>query len=229
MDAVRFGNRIVELETSGYAEQAVPLSRHRARGTRPSVRGAYAAVGVLRDGIEASTLHWPLDVTLSRRAFLRGAGLSPSRPSSRRRSRPGVHLPRGTSAITAPGATERPTIPRPSRPPSMPRPGGVVHFPPGDYVSGTLRLRDRLVLQLAAGATLIASPDDDGFRSLREARVRDVRRPRDHRLQLRPAPGARPAAPRHRRAGPDRRQPARRAAARSRSRSSSAVTSRSGT
>ena len=42
-------------------------------------------------------------------------------------------------------------------------PGGVVHFPPGDYVSGTLRLRDHLVLRLAAGATLIASPDDTAF------------------------------------------------------------------
>jgi hypothetical protein len=41
--------------------------------------------------------------------------------------------------------------------------GGVVLFPPGDYVSGTLRLRDHLVLRLAAGATLIASPDDEDF------------------------------------------------------------------
>ena len=42
-------------------------------------------------------------------------------------------------------------------------PGGVVLFPPGDYVSGTLHLRDRLVLALAAGATLVASPDDADF------------------------------------------------------------------
>jgi hypothetical protein len=42
-------------------------------------------------------------------------------------------------------------------------PGGVVFFPPGDYVSGTLRLRSRLVVRLAAGATLIASPDDADF------------------------------------------------------------------
>ena len=42
-------------------------------------------------------------------------------------------------------------------------PGGVVLFPPGDYLSGTLHLRDRLVLKLAAGATLVASPDDDDF------------------------------------------------------------------
>ena len=36
-------------------------------------------------------------------------------------------------------------------------------FPPGDYLSGTLHLRDRLVLRLAAGASLIASPDDADF------------------------------------------------------------------
>jgi len=42
-------------------------------------------------------------------------------------------------------------------------PGGVVLFPPGDYLSGTLRLRDHLVVRLAAGATLIASPDDTAF------------------------------------------------------------------
>jgi Glycosyl hydrolases family 28 len=38
-----------------------------------------------------------------------------------------------------------------------------VFFPAGDYLSGTVRLRSRLVLQLAAGATLIASPDDADF------------------------------------------------------------------
>jgi Pectate lyase superfamily protein/Right handed beta helix region len=42
-------------------------------------------------------------------------------------------------------------------------PGGVVFFPSGDYLSGTLRLRSRLVLRLAAGATLIASQDDADF------------------------------------------------------------------
>jgi polygalacturonase len=41
--------------------------------------------------------------------------------------------------------------------------GAVVLFPPGEYVSGTLRLRSRLALKLAAGATLIASPDDADF------------------------------------------------------------------
>src|SRR5262245_28363129 len=43
------------------------------------------------------------------------------------------------------------------------RPGDVVFFPPGDYLSGTLRLRDRLVLQFAPDATLVASRDDADF------------------------------------------------------------------
>ena len=43
------------------------------------------------------------------------------------------------------------------------RVGAVVHLPPGDYVSGTLHLRDRTTLRLAAGATLIASRDDEDF------------------------------------------------------------------
>ena len=41
--------------------------------------------------------------------------------------------------------------------------GLTVHFPPGEYLSGTLRLRDRTALYLDAGATLIASPDDADF------------------------------------------------------------------
>ncbi|HET7341292.1 MAG TPA: glycosyl hydrolase family 28-related protein, partial [Methylomirabilota bacterium] len=42
-------------------------------------------------------------------------------------------------------------------------PGGVIVFPPGDYLSGTLRLRSRLTLRLAEGATLLASPSDRDF------------------------------------------------------------------
>ncbi|MHB8523734.1 MAG: glycoside hydrolase family 28 protein [Limisphaerales bacterium] len=41
--------------------------------------------------------------------------------------------------------------------------GGRVYFPPGNYLSGTLRLKSRVVIQLEAGATLIASPDDADF------------------------------------------------------------------
>jgi hypothetical protein len=43
------------------------------------------------------------------------------------------------------------------------RSGGTVYLPPGEYVSGTLRLRDRIAFRLAAGATLIASADDADF------------------------------------------------------------------
>jgi polygalacturonase len=41
--------------------------------------------------------------------------------------------------------------------------GGTVYFPPGDYVSGTLRLRSHVTLRLGPGATLLASPDDADF------------------------------------------------------------------
>jgi hypothetical protein len=43
------------------------------------------------------------------------------------------------------------------------RAGGAVYVPPGEYVSGTLRLRDRIAFRLAAGAILIASADDADF------------------------------------------------------------------
>ena len=42
-------------------------------------------------------------------------------------------------------------------------PGGTVVFPGGDYLSGTLHLRDHLDLRFAAGATLVMSPDDSDF------------------------------------------------------------------
>ena len=43
------------------------------------------------------------------------------------------------------------------------RSSGTVYFPPGAYVSGTLRLRSRITLRLDADATLIASRDDGDF------------------------------------------------------------------
>lgn len=43
------------------------------------------------------------------------------------------------------------------------RSGGTVYFPAGDYVSGTLRLRSGVTLQLDGGATLLASRDDGDF------------------------------------------------------------------
>jgi hypothetical protein len=41
--------------------------------------------------------------------------------------------------------------------------GGIVSFPPGAYLSGTLRLRSHITLRLDAGATLIASKADEDF------------------------------------------------------------------
>jgi hypothetical protein len=96
----------------------------------------------------------------SRRALLRGAGLlilswplpvssEPARLSVRDHGARGDGKAKDTAAIQA--AIDAAT------------PGSVVFFPSGDYLSGTLRLRSRLVLRLAAGATLIASPDDADF------------------------------------------------------------------
>jgi polygalacturonase len=41
--------------------------------------------------------------------------------------------------------------------------GGTVYFPPGNYLSGTVRLKSHVTVFLDAGATLIASPDKEDF------------------------------------------------------------------
>lgn len=41
--------------------------------------------------------------------------------------------------------------------------GGQVRFPPGRYLSGTIRLESRVALFLDAGATLVGSPDPDAY------------------------------------------------------------------
>ncbi|MBO4303258.1 MAG: glycoside hydrolase family 28 protein, partial [Lentisphaeria bacterium] len=41
--------------------------------------------------------------------------------------------------------------------------GGIVHFPPGVYLSGTLYLRSGGGLDLETGATLLASPDKEDY------------------------------------------------------------------
>ena len=41
--------------------------------------------------------------------------------------------------------------------------GGRVVAPPGEYETGTLRLRDGVTLRLEAGATVFASPDEDDY------------------------------------------------------------------
>jgi glycosyl hydrolase family 28/pectate lyase-like protein len=103
-------------------------------------------------------------VSLSRRTFLQGAGAlafpglaswpvaawADRAPRSVR-----DHGARGNGTISDTAAIQAAI--------DAAAPGGVVLFPPGDYVSGTLRLRDRLVLKLEAGATLIASADDADF------------------------------------------------------------------
>jgi hypothetical protein len=100
---------------------------------------------------------------LSRRALLRGAGLLtvpwlvswplPAAGAPRRSVR--AHGARGDGKTRDTAAIQAAI--------NAAAPGGAVVFPPGDYVSGTLRLRSRLVLELAAGATLVASPDDRDF------------------------------------------------------------------
>jgi polygalacturonase len=41
--------------------------------------------------------------------------------------------------------------------------GGTVYFPPGKYLSGTVRLKSHTTVFLDSGATLISSPDKDDF------------------------------------------------------------------
>ena len=41
--------------------------------------------------------------------------------------------------------------------------GGIIHFPAGTYVSGTLYLSSNIHLQFAPGAVLLASPDRDDY------------------------------------------------------------------
>jgi hypothetical protein len=43
--------------------------------------------------------------------------------------------------------------------------GGRVYFPPGDYLSGTIVLKDNVTLYLEAGATLIASNDTNDYKT----------------------------------------------------------------
>jgi hypothetical protein len=102
-------------------------------------------------------------VALSRRALLRQAGLvtvpwlvlRPRRAWSEPARSVRDHGARGDGKTSDTAALQAAI--------DAAAPGGVVLFPPGEYRSGTLRLRDRLTLKLAAGATLLASPDDDDF------------------------------------------------------------------
>ena len=101
-------------------------------------------------------------MTLSRRAFLQTGALAGPWLVSRPLRAWGESVPRSVRDHGARGngkANDTAAIQRAIDA----APGGVVLFPPGDYVSGTLHLRDRLVLRLAAGATLVASRDNGDF------------------------------------------------------------------
>ncbi len=109
-------------------------------------------------------MHPAVSVSLSRRTFLQGAGALAvpwlvARPIPAW-SEPVARSVRDHGARGDGKADDTVAIQRAI---DAAAPGGVVLFPPGDYLSGTLHLRDHLVLRLAAGATLIASRDDAAF------------------------------------------------------------------
>jgi polygalacturonase len=41
--------------------------------------------------------------------------------------------------------------------------GGTVYFPPGRYISGTIHLKDNIIIDISPGVTVAMSPDDDDF------------------------------------------------------------------
>ena len=49
--------------------------------------------------------------------------------------------------------------------------GGVVYFPPGDYLSGTIELKDRVTLYLEAGATIYGSKEKKDYNALHNSLV----------------------------------------------------------
>jgi len=104
-------------------------------------------------------------MTLSRRAWLRGGGLlaapwllgrpgvggaGPARVNVRDLGAHGHGRTKDTRALQAAIDVAAASA-------------GIVDVPPGEYVCGTLHLRSGITLRLAAGATLIASPDDADF------------------------------------------------------------------
>jgi Glycosyl hydrolases family 28/Pectate lyase superfamily protein len=130
------------------------------RDARACIRNRQSDHRSLLTHREASGLQRTVGMNPSRRALLRGAGLlilswplpassEPTLLSVRAHGARGNGKAKDTAAIQ--GAIDAAA------------PGDVVFFPPGDYLSGTLRLRSRLLLRLATGAMLIASPDDADF------------------------------------------------------------------
>ena len=58
---------------------------------------------------------------------------------------------------------------------------GVVYFPPGSYLSGTITLKSNLTLDIEAGATLLASPDVEDYPLLPNAVQQNAYQPESPR------------------------------------------------
>jgi len=104
-------------------------------------------------------------LTPSRRAFLGGAGaliLPLLAPLATRAAGSAATLSVKALGATGDGRT-RDTQPVQATIDAAARSGGIVHFPPGEYLCGTLRLRSRVTLQLDADATIVASGEDEDF------------------------------------------------------------------
>ncbi|HME55755.1 MAG TPA: glycosyl hydrolase family 28 protein [Candidatus Lokiarchaeia archaeon] len=46
--------------------------------------------------------------------------------------------------------------------------GGIVHFPPGRYVSGTIHVKSNVTIEISSGATVATSGDDDDIDDIEE-------------------------------------------------------------
>lgn len=46
--------------------------------------------------------------------------------------------------------------------------GGIIYFPPGKYLSGTIHLKSNIIINLSPGATITMSSDDDDFDDLED-------------------------------------------------------------
>ena len=117
--------------------------------------------------------HRPLDGRtfgeLSRREFLSASVLmgasavGPGWPAERGSSLPGATLDVRDFGAVGDGRTNDTRAIRYAIDAVHEGGGGIVHLPAGTWLSGTLLLRSGVTIELAAGAVLLASPDDDDF------------------------------------------------------------------